>query len=483
MRGGAYRFVMKPCCAQRDRRIKELLRIVAKQQAQIQDLQKEVAELKARLGRNSKNSHKPPSTDSPRFKQGKPLPPPGEPRAPGGQPGHPGKTRKMASPREVTHTHVLRPSVCSGCLGRLDQLPFQGEPLRHQVVELPEIRPEIHEYRLHSVQCRCGHVTRARLPAEATTHTGPRLTAYIGWLSGSFGLSRSDVVRVLASMGISMSPGTVQNACERVSHAVAAPVHDLEKLLSKSRSVHLDETGWKMNGEICWLWAALTQDFACFAIHDHRGFEQLKAWFPGPYRGFVHSDRWVAYQHFDVEHRQLCWAHLTRDLQAIVDRGASGATKASAVKGRLDTEIFGPWRRFLSQEIDRKRLLKLTARFCKDFHGFCEEGAQQDEDGGWRRLGASLLSLWPAVFAFFKHDHVFPTNNEAERGLRSGVMWRRMSQGTRSEAGSAFVARMLTVSATCEKQKRDARKYLYEALMANWKGEEVPSLLGQDRPP
>ena len=133
-------------------------RVIAELRAQVEALLKCVADLEARLKQNSTNSDKPPSSDPPD------APRPGRKRksgrAPGGQPGRQGKTRKLLPEDKVDGIHEHKPSACRGCGKRLRG--SDPAPRRHQVADLPPIRPVVNEHRLHALKCSgCGTTTRA----------------------------------------------------------------------------------------------------------------------------------------------------------------------------------------------------------------------------------------------------------------------------------------------------------------------------------
>ena len=444
--------------------------------AEVAELRRENQELRARLGKDSTNSSRPPSSDPPErlYKRAKREP---SGRKAGGQPGHKGVTREMLPPERVTAVIGHHPATCSGCGADLSSAPQAGEPVPHQVIELPEIRPEVIEHRLHAARCEsCGTVTRAELPPEARWCTGPRLTAFAALLCGRFRISREETADLLwSALGVPISKATVQACCERVSAAIAEPVSVLVNALRHLALVHLDETGWKLGRARLWLWVAVATTFTVFAVHLRRSRDQLVEWFGSSFHGVVHSDRWRPYEMFPPDHRQLCWAHLLRDLQAIID--AAGAGKDRAEKTLLAARtIFVDWRLFKQGSLDRAELQRRTSGFRTTFHTFCADGSGQDADRCWRALGSGLIRLWPAVFRFLDIDGVEPTNNAAEQAIRPAVLWRRSSQGSRSEAGSTFVARILTVAATCRRQGRHPLAYLTEAVVNYTHGRPAPAL-------
>lgn len=438
----------------------------------VAELEAENAELKARLGKNSSNSHRPPSSDSPY--KARPPRKKGQ-KKPGGQPGHKGVTRAWVPADQVSERKVVRVERCA-CGAALDGQPATTGSWSRQVVEVPEIKPYITEYVFETVACPCCRQKCVpAVPPEAATATGPHLTALAATLVGEYRLSRDAAAALLSSvLGMPLCAATVQACCAAVSAAVAPATAAVDTALPASKAVHMDETSWKQAGKLHWLWIAVGDAVTSFAIHARRGAGQLATWFPNGFDGVVTCDRWRPYERF--KKRQLCWSHLLRDVQAILDAKRAGAEPATRLLEGA-TAMFEHWHRFKAGAIDRVELQRLTQTYRPTFEAFCKLGARQKRDRRWRALGADLLRQWPAVFRFLDESGVEPTNNAAERGLRGGVLWRRICQGSRTDEGSHFVQRLMTVAANCKRQGRPVIRFLADALLAWRAGVSPPSLL------
>lgn len=445
---------------------------VAAAEARVAVLEKENAELREQLSKSSSNSHRPPSSDSP-YK----AKPPGKKgkRKPGGQPGHKGVTRAWVPADKVHERKVIRVPRCP-CGTSLEGEPATTGTWSRQVVEVPAIEPHVTEYVFEAVACPCcARKNAPEVPPEAATATGPNLTALAATLVGEYHLSRDAAASLLGSaLGMPICAATVQACCEAVSRALEPATDAVDAALPLSSVLHLDETSWKQRKELRWLWIAVGDAVTAFAIHARRGAQQLETWFPHGYDGVVTCDRWRPYERFD--RRQLCWSHLERDLQAVIDGARAGAEPATRALAGADT-MFDAWHRFKKSEITRAELQDLTARFRTQFSTFCTLGTRQKRDRKWRSLGRDLLRQWDAVFRFLDTDGVEPTNNAAERGLRAGVLWRRISQGTRTDAGTRFVQRIMTATANCRRQARSVLRFLADTLLAHRAGLATPSLL------
>jgi len=231
-------------------------------------------------------------------------------------------------------------------------------------------------------------------------------------------------------LGMSISIGSIQELCEATSRVLEKPVQEICDTLKEASEVFMDETGWRQKGQRMWLWSAVTPLVTVFRIAVSRGRKVVQGLIGETFRGVLHSDRWGAYTFLDPRQRQLCWAHLKRTFQGLVDRGGVGAG-------------IGRW------------------------------GLSEIE----RLFDTRLLNLWPALFCFAKHEGMEPTNNVVERALRSAVIWRKVSFGNQSEDGARFTERILTTVATCRQQDRNVVEFLFETIQAHKLGLPAPSLL------
>jgi transposase len=181
-------------------RIAELEAVVRQQEDVISELMGRVRKLEEQLGRNSSNSNQPPSRDTPEQRRDREKTPPSG-RKPGGQPGHKPQRREMLPPQKVSHIEDHHPHECAQCGSSLPLID-DPNPLRHQVVDVPEIRPDVTEHRLHATECEeCGHRARALLPTGVPRSMfGPRLLALIALLTGASRVSRRQAVTFLGDV-------------------------------------------------------------------------------------------------------------------------------------------------------------------------------------------------------------------------------------------------------------------------------------------
>lgn len=448
--------------------------------ARIAELEAQVRELLDRLGRNSSNSSTPPSADPP----GTPKPALRTPsgRKPGGQPGHKGHHRRRLPPERVNRVVPYIPATCSRCRATLprEPSPTDPEPSWHQVAELPELAAEITEHQGHTRTCPCcGLLNRAEIPPEVRAHViGPRLAATMSYLSGRLHIGRRVVEEVVETVfAVPTSLGSIVTLEAETCSALTSPYQEVETFVRQAPVKNTDETGWAEKGRRRWLWMAATATAALFVIHVRRGFVGLKALLGEMPTGVIGSDRWSAYSKLPLESRQICWAHLKRDFRKLVDR--AGASEAIGQAGLDVVEcLFADWREFRRGEFDRTVLRTRADRIAGELQGVLEEGCRCAD----RKAAAfctNLLDLYPALWLFTAIDGVEPTNNHAERILRSGVLWRKNAFGCQSVEGCRFAERMLTVVQTLRLQDRPVLDYLYHAIVAKRSGLPAPQLLAQ----
>ena len=465
----------------RDARIAHLEALVAKLLARIAALEAENSELKARLTQNSTNSSKPPSSDQPGAPR-RPSRPTG--RKPGGQPGHKKHERKLLPPETISRVVELVPHQCGNCGRRLhgrDEVPQ-----RHQVIDVPPIMPHVTEYRCHQLWCACGEGTRACLPKEASSLVGDRLGALMGLLMGQYRLSKRMVQSMLSDvLGVELSLGMVPKVGNELSQALAPSHEEAKKHVQQADIANADETGWyegKQNGRSrrAWLWVFATRAVAVFVIALSRGREVVKNTLGHDFNAILTTDRWSAYNFYDLALRQLCWSHLTRDFQGFIDRGGRGAHYGRALM-RERNRMFKWWHRVrdgtLSREEFQRRMRKVERNV-----GNLLRKAEVHAEGKTAGMAREILNLESALWTFVDVPGVEPTNNFGERCIRQAVMLRKMSFGTQSDAGSRFVERMLTAVTTLKLQRRNALEFLTATLTAHRRGIPPPSLFAPPTP-
>jgi transposase len=432
---------------------------------------RQITALEARLAQTSQTSSRPPSSDPP----GTPRPhrPPSG-RRPGGQPGHPGHHRPLVPVAQVQAVVPCVPTHCHRCGRRLRGT--DPTPRRHQVTEVPPVRPVVTEYQRHTLGCRCGAQTTGALPPGVPAGAfGPRLVALAALCTGVYHLSRRTTVGLLHDLcGVELALGSV-TACEQAtSQALAGPVAAAQAYVQQQPVAHVDETGWREARGRAWLWVATTVTVSVFLIHARRGVAAAQALL-GAFAGLLISDRWSAYAHWPLRGRQLCWAHLRRHFAAFAELAGAPGPVGQALLAETD-QLFTWWHRVRDGTLSRATFQRYVRPLRRRVEALLLVGSR-GAHGPTAATCRELLILAPALWTFVRVPGVEPTNNAAERALRGAVLWRKGCFGTHSAAGSRFAERMLTVAATLRQQDRNLVTYVTQACTASLCGEPAPSLL------
>jgi transposase len=236
----------------------------------------------------------------------------------------------------------------------------------------------------------------------------------------------------------------------------------------------MDETGWRTAGERRALWGVFGDRHAYLHVASDRHENHAKELLADT-KAIVTSDRWWAYSHLPLKRRQLCWAHLKRDFAAHAE-GLSAEREFGERGLELCERVF--WASEVFKHTGDRRELELTVRRLQREYKPIIRGyaAKRARNRHCRGMARNLLKAWPALWTFSKHAGVEPTNNHAERALRSAVIYRKLSLGSQSECGELRTARLLSAHTTCRLQGRSLFVYLTEALSASARGDPVPLL-------
>ena len=457
---------------------------------QLTALASELASLRERIGRSSRNSSKPPSSDGPGFKP--PERRKGSGRKRGGQPGHPGSGPELLPIERVDEVVEHHPDACRHC-GTL----LQGEdpaPVRHQVIEIPPITPLVIEHRLHRLVCPCCSTsTCASLPADVeASRYGPRLSALVGLLGSAFPLSFSKTQALLDQLlGVEISRGAIASIRERISATLEQPMQEALAFARQQPVAYVDETGAPTGnadgnnptGKRGWQWVMVTAVVTVFIQGLSRSTAAAIELLGSAFGGIVVSDRFSAYNHLPLERRQLCWAHLIRDLTANAERpGASAEFGAQLLE--LQRQLFGHWHHYKDGTTDwadlQQRCRPIRQAFVATLQQVVALGVRRGERTPWAktvRTCQQILQVVDALWTFLESRGIEPTNNAAERALRQSVIQRKISHGVQSTKGAICRSRLLTVTTSLRQQGRDVWQFLEQAWIAHYRGEVMPSLL------
>ena len=302
--------------------------------------------------------------------------------------------------------------------------------------------------------------------------------ATVSVLSGKYRLSKRQVEELLQDLvGLKISLGTVSKTEDRVSSALSEPVDEATDHVKHQPVVNADETGHKVCNKKAWLWTAVTSLVTVFLIRTSRSAKVAQELLGATFAGILVSDRYSAYAWVDAARRQICWAHLIRDLTKISERNGRSAEIGNAILDYVE-EMFKLWHRYKKGNNNRWWLRRKMEPICESIEALLAQGSKCGHPKT-EKTCANILALKQALWTFVRLPGVEPTNNASEQAVRPHVLWRKGSFGTQSERGNRFIERMLTVCATCKQQGRHVLSYVTEAVQAHYQGLPVPSLLPQ----
>jgi transposase len=465
--------------------IKQVLKMLLEERKEIKQ---RIEELEEKLNKNSKNSSIPPSKNGFGIKSDKESKAKKKPlkltvkRAKA--------ERKLYAVEECETVHEEKPSNCRKCGYEL-----KGEdpqPHRHQIVELPVLKPQVTEYRLHSLECEhCGEKSRAKLPTGVSEKSyGARVTALVGMLSVEARQSHRQMQGLLREVfGIEISRGTITNIRQEVSEAIAAASEEAKEYAQQQPVINCDETGFSQqnrdgnnpSAKKAWLWVLVTPLISVFLVTLSRGQEVAKQLIGETFTGYLGSDRYGSW--VKPELRQICWSHLLRDFQAMAERTGASREIGTALLER-SYRLFHWWHKVRDGTMSKELFIEAVELLRIGLHkelmsaAAIEIGSKEKSPlAKTVRTCRKLLKVESALWTFVYRDGVEPTNNSAERALRPAVIWRNLSFGSQSQAGSEFVARMLTVNHSLKLQGRSVLDFLTQSCLAARLGTQHPSLI------
>lgn len=425
----------------------------------VKRLQEEVADLRRRLGLDSSNSGKPPSSDGLKKKPARTssLREPSGKRS-GGQKGHPGETlRQVAMPNSVVDHY---PGTCAGCGSALTAATATSYGAR-QVFDLPAPQPAfVTEHRAHVCRCgRCGMRTQGSFPTEARAPVqyGPRISALVVYLQHGHFLPEDRLAEVMRDVfGVSLVPATIARMSRSCADRLRSVAKMLRDAVCAAKVKNLDETGFRLGGKTQWLHIASTSLLTFYRVSGKRG--SLLA----GVGGIVVHDHWKPYYTMEGVQHALCNAHHLRELKALIE--IDGERWASKMQRLLRRACH-----VTNIARDRAIALKpsLIALIERSYQAILEEGfafhrrlpalrRAQRRGHKPKRVGHNLLvrlDQRKEDVLRFLHDLTVPfTNNDAERDARMMKLRQKISGGFRSQASADDFAVIRSVLSTARKQ-------------------------------
>jgi transposase len=382
-----------------------------------------------------------------------------------------GQKYGLAHRREIPEVvdevvEVSLPAQCPHCGGGVEET---GVVSQYQT-EIPSPRVERIEFRIHQGRCRrCRQPVQGRHPRQSSTamgsaasQLGPRAVALATQLNKGLGLPYGKTAAVLEQgWGLQVSRGGLCQAIERVARKAEPTYEVLRERIRAEPSVTPDETGWKVGGQLWWMWACSSPEMTVYAIQPGRGFQQAAAVLGEGFEGFLVRDGWSVYRQFTQALHQTCLAHLLRRCREMIQvRGGRGAQFPRAVQTLLQSGLH------LRDRRDQGRISpqglavargQLEARLDRVLQRRTRSPAN-------RRLANHLWREREAVFTFLYCPGLEATNWRAEQAIRPMVVTRKVWGGNRTAAGAHAQSILLSILQTCRQQNRPVLPLLQRLL-------------------
>jgi transposase len=423
--------------------IAEFHKLLNKLALKNEELSFQIKSLKDQAKKNSSNSSLPPSKELYKTLGKKKK----SDKKRGGQLGHQGSFRPFVDESQVTKIVKCMPQSICECGGKI-KLRKRKQPVRHQVFELPEIKPVITEYRrFRRFYTCCNQRSQAPLPKGVGANIlGPRAMAFVAQGSALYHLTRSQIRMMLKdSLGIEVAISTISNVEKRISGYFENIYDELGKKVSGSKHLHVDETWHKNQGKKGFAWCFVNEDIFYLKLAMSRGAKVLTGVIGEDFKGKITTDRYSAYNVISPENRRVCWAHLLRDFRKFTH---SEHTEVANIGGSLlkNTErMFELLKAVKFGIISKEELNSEMEDIKKKIELLLYEGSLRKK---YKNFGGSCANIWKlrdALWNFLDDPALEATNNLAERSIRPFVIKRKISFGTWSDRGDRFLERMMSV--------------------------------------
>ena len=427
-----------------DTREQELLDRIAELEAENASLRARIAELEQQLMKLS--AFPPPSDDSPAPVFVKPKRQKRRRKKPGRKPGHPGSHRQR--PTQADEIVEVPLEDCPHCRGALEDV----HTCEQYVEEVIPAQTRVICYRTYKGYCpHCQRTVESRHPDQIPHRMiGSRALLTAAQLKHELGVPYRKTASVLKRLcGLSITAGALVQEMSDLAGWLKPEYEAIQSALRQSVCVNVDETGWRLDGKSCWLWAFTNDSFTIYEVNPGRGHKVVLQQLGEDYAGTVISDFYTAYNPLPYR-QQKCLVHLLRELS----RCAPGNTEEYAAFQKKLTRLLRDALRLkqrmseLPQDVFDRRLGYIHQRLAK-----LAQATYETHD--CQRLAKRLSRHAHQLFTFLEQMDVEPDNNRAERAIRPAVVTRKISGGNRSPRGTEALGIITSLIQTCKQQERD----------------------------
>lgn len=360
---------------------------------------------------------------------------------------------------------VTAPEKCPECGG-----PLRVERVESQYQEEIVRRTWVRRFQIPICRCqRCDERVQGRHRLQtsdalgaAAVQVGPEAVTLGVLMNKSLGLPHGDAAAILKhGFGLTMSRGGICRAIQRVARKAEATWHALRDAARRSELAHMDETGWKVEAQLRWLWAVVTEQVTFCEILPGRGFAQAAAILGVEYAGWLIHDGWRVYYKFLKAAHQSCVAHLIRRCRDLAEVATPAAARFPLAVQQLLEQGLALRDRYLSQQLSLHGLWTATGRLEAKLDGLLARSYREPAN---RRLAKHLRHERPYLFTFLYCPGLDATNNLAERVMRMLVVIRKNWGGNRTANGAQVQSILTSILCTARQQDKDAFELLVNLL-------------------
>jgi len=365
--------------------------------------------------------------------------------------GHTGSGR--ARPPQVDRTEFIAVGeYCPDC-----GAPLSGAGVkRARVVEdIESVRPtQVTCYEIERRWCPHCHTYKEAPVAAALPHhrLGLHVMLFVVYQKVALGLSYGKIRRELATyFGLRVSKGQLSNIVAEVADLFGPAYRRLIEVLRQQAAVHVDETGWRVNGNNHWLWVFISDVVTLYVLSHSRGSKVPQALLGSAFEGSIISDFYSAYSPLEYT-KGKCWAHLLRDAHKLIEGKPPPAPERLEFKEGLHHLFLDMGLALEQVTLDEAAREALYQEMRERLQAFAQR-AWRDAD--CCRLAERIRKYLDDLLLWLRDPAVAATNNAAERALRPAVITRKTSFGSHSKKGALDFARLLSVIRTWEQQGQD----------------------------
>ncbi len=399
-------------------------------------------------------------------------------KKPGAKNGHNGHHRP--TPTRIDQRKEHRAACCPDCGGTLQRCNRR----RTRIIEdIPEaIQPVVTEHAIHRDYCpRCKKDVEPKVPDALPNATlGHRVAGFASWCHYGLGVTIDQLIDILQfHLQTRLSAGGMVAIWHRMAEVLTPWYEQIAEQAKSSAHLHADETGWRVQGQTCWLWCFANGQVCYYMIDRCRGSPVLHKFFGDAFHGILLHDFWAAYEAIDVLDRQYCLVHLLRELEKVDEHNTTTEWQAFAkmLRRLIRDGIRLRKRGDFSPQRYATRIPRLTLRLDALVANVLErDDAGEAVDRDALRLCKRLRRTGDGIFTFLDHPSIPFENNFAERMIRPAVILRKNSQSNRSQLGAATQAILMSIYRTLKLRGHDPLQSLETALKTYVNTAKLPPL-------